>query len=306
MISKFVGLKMNKVIAIDFGGTLIKGAVVDSNGKLDKVLIEKTESQKSAKIILARIEKIINKLLILDKNISGIGISCPGPADYQAGNFLNPPNLPTLKNLPIVKLLSKRFRLPIKMQNDADCALLAEHWLGVAKNFQNVILLTLGTGIGGSALVDGKLLKGNTGNAGEFGHMSINSKGPKCACGKVGCFETFASARVLEKLGKKVGLKFQYARQIVEQSYKNQKAKNIVKNHIGWLSVGIGNLINIFDPEVVILGGGLYASKDLNYYIIKEKIQDFCLQLNAGKIKIIPSKFKDYSGLLGAAQLFFV
>ena len=297
---------MKKVIAIDIGGTLIKGAIVESKGKLGKVIVAKTESRKPAKIILVKIEQIIQDLLILDKNISGIGISCPGPADYQKGIILNAPNLPTLKNFPIAKLLSKGFHLPVKMQNDADCALLAEHWLGSAKNFQNVILLTLGTGIGGSAYISGKLLQGANGCAGEFGHMSINASGPKCACGKVGCFETLASAHALEEAGKKAGLEFQYARQIVEQSKQNPKAKKIVEEHINWLSIGIGNLINIFDPEAVILGGGLYTGKDLNYYKIKEKIQDYSLQPFAGKIKIIPSKFKDYSGLLGAARLFFV
>jgi glucokinase len=297
---------MKKVIGIDIGGTLIKSAVVDSNGKMGKVIIAKTESQKAGMAILEKIENIIGQLLTQNSDISGIGIGCPGPLDNQAGAILNPPNLPSLHYFPLKEKLAKKYHLPIKIDKDARCALIAETWLGSAKNLQNVILLTLGTGIGGAAVVDGKLLNGANGCAGEFGHMSINSKGPKCACGKTGCFEMFASARAMEELGQKEGLKFQYARQIVEQSYKNQTAKNIVKSHIDWLTVGIGNLINIFDPQVVILGGGLYDSQDLIYYKIEDKIQEFCLSETTNKIQILPAKFADFAGIIGAAQVFFV
>lgn len=302
---------MKYIIAIDLGGTKLKVAIVSDIGKILEFIETQTEAEKGKDFVIEKIKNLISQLLKKAKNqnlqISGIGVGAPGPLDIKTGEIINPPNLPGWKDVPLGKILNQEFNLPVKIDNDTNCALLGEVWKGAAKNCQNAIMLTLGTGVGGAILIDGKLYRGSHGIAGELGHITINKNGPRCGCDDKGCLEVYTSAKRLEQHAQKLGLKFKNARDIFLIAAKeNPQAKKLVSELVENLAVGLANLIDIFDPEIIILGGDLIKSSDLFLEDLENQIIKKACNPSAKKIKIIPSKLGDKSaGILGAASLYF-
>lgn len=210
---------MFRVIGIDLGASFLRGGIVSQKGEMEVKIKEKTQKEDLTEQII----KVIRNLL-KSKEIEAIGLGVPGPLDFKKGLILNPPNLPKWHNLPLLRILKKEFKPPIFLDNDGNCALLGEKWQGVAKNLKNALMLTLGTGIGGGILIDGKVYRGKSGAGAELGHMIIDPQGPSCNCGQKGCLEALI-----------------------------QKDR---ENETEYLSSALISLYNIFEPEAIILGGG--------------------------------------------------
>ena len=280
-------------IGIDLGGSHIAIGVVDNNG----VIIEKVERRiltKEKKDIYSFIENYIyeniNKLITKYK-ISSIGIAIPGTVDKTS--IIKSVNL-GIENYNIVEALSKGIDLPIKIKNDAKCAALAENKYGSLKNYSRAVFLTLGTGIGGAVIVKDELLDTGDLPGTEIGHMVIEKNGILCGCGNKGCFEKYASMKALktnlrntlgvdettrgqelleilrmELLGTRPkNLKFQITTKTSE------KIKDIINNFIEYLSIGIGNLVNIFEPEAIVIGGSFVYFEDILLERLKSSLQN--------------------------------
>ena len=270
-----------EVIAIDFGGTNLRTALV-RNYKIINLIRKKTPATKEGILI----EMINSVSELMNKNIGGIGIASPGP--LKNGIIINPPNIP-FRNFDMKKYFEKRFRIKVEVENDAKCAALAEFKLGAGKGKKNFFILTLGTGIGGGVFIDGKLF-----NAGDIGAELGSSYLYE---GKT--FEELAGGvSVREKSRKYLGNEFNISDLI---KMKNQEAKEIVDETSEYLGRGIGSLINVFNPEIVVLAGGMRVGGDKFLKQIREKTKKYILL--PGDYNIVWSKLEE-PGVLGAALLF--
>lgn len=269
----------NKVIAIDLGGTNMRVGLAEGNGIVRYV---KKDTPKKSKELLDTLVSSIEEVIARDK-ISGIGIAMPGP--LKEGVVKNPPNL-ALKNFNLKKYLEKKFKTKVEICNDADCVALAEAKLGCKK--KNFIILTLGTGVGGGIVINGELYHGK-GYGGELGHLVLND-------GKF--FEDLVAGKRLNPLTKKKFGREMMIKDLMDE--KSKKADAIVDEFADYLGQGIGSLINVFDPEVVVIAGGVRESGNKFLNKIKKA---------AKKYVILPTKTKiewsklDHPGILGAGLL---
>lgn len=298
-------------IGIDLGGTNLRVALVSEEGEIIKKIKKPSSDQ-----VFDTIFESINEIRY--DNISGIGLGVAGLIDRKKGRVFVSPNLRAIEGIDIKKEIQGRFKVPVFIENDANVAALGEKISGAGKGFDNFVLLTLGTGIGGGIIHKGKLLNVSA----EIGHMSINTEGNKCPCGNIGCLENYASARAMiakaiEMLEKgtesllKDCCKGSFYKLSPADIYKTALdgdafSREILKDAGRYLGVGISSIINIFSPEAIILTGGLIGA--WNIYVqeaIKEASRRAFKDL-FDSVKIIPSSLGDEAGIIGAANLVFM
>ena len=299
-------------IGIDLGGSHIAIGVVNNNG----IIVEKIEKRIMSKE-KENIKKVINEYVIDNVNIlkekydiTNIGIAIPGT--IKEGIIVKSVNL-GIENYPIVEELKNSIQLPIQIQNDAKCAGIAENRYGSLKSYQRSIFLTLGTGIGGAVIINHQLL--NTGNLPgcEFGHMIIQKEGIPCKCGKKGCWEKYASMKTFkDNLRKELGLTettrgqelLEIIRQNEEQKEekdKDQRITKVIENYIENVSIGISNIINIFEPEAMGIGGSFVYFQEVLLEKIKKYIQEKNLLFNKReKLVIEPAILGNDAGIIGS------
>lgn len=287
-------------LGLDIGGTATKCALVDDNG----AVLKRVEFPSHAgdghpeKVRTAIRDALAKELGGFD--LISIGIGCAGSIDHKAGVVRESPNFPNWKNVPLCKWVSEDFQVPVLIDNDANCAVIADWKLGAARGASQVVLLTLGTGVGGGLIVNDQILRGATGTAAELGHVSIDQHGIQCPCGNRGCLERYCSASALKALKPNESAKeiFEKANRGVEEYVK------IRTDFIFSLSVGITSFLNIFDPEFVVLGGAISQSILPHTDEIYQHIQEHAFSAPAENVKIVGAKFGNLSGALGAALLF--
>lgn len=294
-------------IGIDLGGSHIAIGVINNDGFIVEK-IEKRLMTKEKKNIETSIEEYITeniKKLTKKYKIAEIGIAVPGTI---CGNrIIKSVNL-GVENYNLVENLNKKINIPIKIKNDAKCAAIAESKIGALRNYKRTILLTLGTGIGGAVIINGKLLDTGDLPGCEFGHMIIQKDGIKCNCGKNGCFEKYASMKALKNnLRKSLGLdektRGQELLDMIRKNEENEKIKPIIEEYIEYLSIGISNLINIFEPEAIGIGGSFVYFADVLLDKLKKNIQDKKYLFNERKeIIIVPAALGNDAGIIGSAM----
>ena len=311
---------MKKIIGLDLGGTFIKIGVVDEKGKLlSKKEIPTPQGQGRAQVIKAMAESINNCLKSYPKKeFLGIGIGTPGLVDKN-GKVFSAPNLPSWNNLNLKKTFEEKFSLPVKVENDANAITWGEYKFGAGKGYDNVICITLGTGVGGGVVLNGKLLRGAKYSAVEIGHMPICYAGPKCKCGNIGCIERYVGAKYIvdmakEKLkGRKSlimgmvgGDKKRITPKIISEAYRkgDKLAEEI------WIEVGIylgtlfSGFVNLLNPQVIIISGGVAQVGDILFSTIKRTIDERSFSLLAKDVKVVPAKLGKDTGIISAASLF--
>ncbi len=256
------------------------------------------------KIIIDLINKVIETANVKLKDIEFIGIASPGTISnnkiQQATNL-------GLKDFDLISKLQKYINLPMQIKNDAKCAALAEKNYGSMKKYDDCIFLCLGTGIGGAAFLKGELLEPKRFSGFEFGHMIINKNGKECSCGKKGCFETYSSIRAFKKnVADALGIADDFSGQYLRENLldlNNIEIKKVVEEFVENLCIGISNLIDIFEPEIVVLGGSFshYEKNHPVYQMLLDKINE--LQSRFNKVappKIELAKLKNNAGIIGA------
>ena len=294
-------------IGIDLGGSHIAIGVINNDG----FIVEKVEKRllaKEKKDIETAIESYIIKNVkdLKEKyKISEIGIAVPGT--IYGTEIIKSVNL-SVKNYNIVENLKKEIDLPIKIRNDAKCAAIAESKIGALKDYKRSIFLTLGTGIGGAVIINGKLLDTGELPGCEFGHMIIQKDGIKCNCGKNGCFEKYASMKALKNnlrasLGLDETTRGQELLDMIRKNGEDEKIKKIVDEYIEYLSIGVSNLINIFEPEAVGIGGSFVYFSDVLLEKLKNNIQNKKYLFNSrNELIIVSAALGNDAGIIGSCQ----
>lgn len=303
------------VVGVDLGGTKIYTALVDLDGNMIKektveTLVEEGE-QAVANRIMTTIDYVIDGI---DKGlIKAIGIGSPGPLDVKKGIIVENSNLP-FKNFEIVKVIEERFELPTYLDNDANVATLGEFMFGAGKGSENMVYITVSTGVGGGAVLNERLYRGSTGNALEVGHMTVSTEGPRCGCGNVGCAESFASGTAIGKRAKEavttnvVTTLKNYdnvtAKEVfIEAANGDRVAQEILNTALTYLGITVGNVISNFDPEKVVLGGGVINGGDIVIETVKKEVAARCLKPFVENCSIEKAILGGKAGVLGAAAL---
>jgi glucokinase len=300
--------KTEYAIGIDLGGTYIKSAVVDSHGKIIKQYKTESYSNVNPKRVVSQIEKCITELKKgFSKKLLGIGIGAPGVVTNGVVKY--PPNFKAWKEVNLKRHFEKKFKTEAEVDNDANCAGLAELQFGHGKKYRNFLFLTLGTGIGGAMIIDGKIYRGEQNGAGEFGMVSINFNGPYCLGGNDGAIEAYLGRNYflenekaeIKKLGKKID--FDILQKLAGKN--NKTAKNLLKKYGFYLGIGLTNYFNLMDVRTAILGGGI--SNNYKYFIgeCNKVIKKRSLKTINKKFRVLKSKINNNAGVLGAAALIF-
>lgn len=303
-------------IGIDVGGTSVKLGLFDdkdnliSRGSFPTKVVDKLVND-----IVKNIHKIFDDNNLNIKELKGIGIGFPGHVDGEAGVVVYSNNL-VAHDFPIVKKIQEQINVPIRISNDANVAAFGEYEYGIGKEYNNIVFVTLGTGVGGGIIIDGKMLEGKNGAGAEIGHMVISTNGQLCSCGRRGCFETYASALALirnarvamsnnpsSKLNKAVKNPEELNGQIFfDVLLKGDKVASIVfENYIEDLAEGLTNLANIFRPDAIILGGGISYRGEVLMEPLQQRLAKMIYggQWNA-RVELMISELKNDAGIYGA------
>lgn len=309
-------------LGIDLGGTGIKIGMVDETGKIVYSSSCPTRANEGYKAIAEDMAKLIEETLKETNkevtDIKSIGIGVPGCVDNAKGEVIYTANIDML-HAPLAVELKKYYDLPVYLANDADCAALGEYFALNDENVKNLIAITLGTGVGGGIIIDGKIFAGSNSVAGELGHMVIKSGGEKCGCGRCGCWEAYASATAIIRETKraiKENPDSLLAKNAKEEGEVNGKtafdaawagcevAKKVVDEYFTAIAEGLTNIVNIFQPQAIVIGGGVSRQGDKLLNPIKEHVYKYCYGsglVDVAKISI--AQLGNDAGIVGAAFL---
>ena len=308
-------MKKKYVVGVDLGGTKIYTALVDLEGNIIKEKAVETLAFEGENAVMGRIIYTINYVIDgSEKNlIKSIGIGSPGPLDVKNGVIIENSNLP-FKNFEIVKTIRETYDLPTYLDNDANVATLGEFMFGAGKGTENMVFITASTGIGGGAVINGKLFRGTTGNALEIGHTIVANEGPRCGCGNIGCAEALGSGTAIGKRAKEA------VATNVETSLKNYEnvtskevfkeaangdrvAKNILETSLNYLGIAVANTITNFDPEKVVIGGGVINGGSIVLDTIRRVVGERALKTFVDSCTVEKAVLGGKAGVLGAAAL---
>jgi glucokinase len=307
-----------KTIGVDLGGTKVLAGVVDEQLEVhDRVhrLVEGLSEQALVEMIVDAVAELLRQ----HPDTQGIGFGIPCLIDQRRGHAVMCVNLP-LADLPFRDVMSERLGLPVSIDNDANVATLVEQRFGAARGCDHVIGLTIGTGIGGGVVLNGKLYRGHAGSGAELGHMVIDENGPRCQgnCPNHGCLEAVASGIAIGREGKVAAEEdtdSDLARAaaageaitgelVTQLALGGDEVSRMVLGHIGrQLGIGCANFVNIFNPEMIVVGGGAMAAGDLLLEPAREEMRARGLRPNRDQVRIVPARFGNEAGMLGAAVL---
>jgi glucokinase len=255
------------------------------------------------------------------RHIQGIGICAPGPLNPKTGVVLNPPNVPCWRNFPLAERVSAKYRVPVKVDNDANAAALAETRWGAARGYKYVFYATIGTGIGTGIVFDGSIYHGSTGSAGEGGHVSIDYRGPVCGCGKHGCIEILAAGPAIARRARAKlasdpsrhsaildlanGDLAAVTSEKVAQAYiaGDATAREVLTETADLLTAWLGNIVDLFDPDVIVVGGGAAAMLRPFFDDIKRHLPKWCVNPRANEIPLLMAHYGADAGIAGGAAL---
>lgn len=293
---------MDKVIGIDLGGTKINACLIDQDGNIVERNSIETEAKKGRDVVLSNIRKAIYGLDF--KEAKAIGIGTPGFIDSENGVVTFAGNIDGWTGLNLKEAVEAFVDVPVFVENDANIALVAEKWIGAAQNAKDIVMITLGTGLGGAVYNEkGGLLAGSHFQGAELGHMILYPGGDYCTCGQHGCAEAYCAGTALGKTYKKLTGKDLTGEEILSRVDEDPKAMEVLETYQSNLAYYLTSLRNIFDPEVIVIGGGVINSKEIWWDGMIEKFNDYCN--NTLNISIIPAKFLNDSGVIGAGKIAF-
>jgi len=308
------------IVGVDLGGTQIRACLTDKEGRILREIRQLTLAREGLQPVLGRMKQAIRDVLcdVPREAVLGIGIASPGPLDPYTGVVIAPPNLPGWRNVPLRDIITQEFDIPTHVNNDANLAALAEHCFGAGRGYSDVIYLTISTGIGGGFICGGQLLLGAHGFAGEPGHMTIEPAGPRCNCGNVGCLEALAAGPAIAHCAEEL-IRQGQASSLTSAVHEGKElsaemvgkaaqegdavALQAVERAAYYLGIGVLNLIHLFDPAIVILGGGVSKLGRLLFDPVRALVRERAMTAQQKQIPIVPAALGDQVGLLGGVAL---
>jgi glucokinase len=310
-------------IGVDIGGTKIAAGLVNDAGEVSFRTRVPMVSSATAQDGFGAVKTAIDSLSVRvgpGEEVAGIGVCSPGPLDPHKGIVINPPNLPCWRNFPLGEEITRAYGLPASIDNDGNAAALAEAKWGTGRGYRNVFYATIGTGIGTGIIFDGQIYHGRTGAAAEGGHMSIDYHGRRCGCGKHGCIEALASgpaiaerarAAVLHSASSSLMLQLANGKaenittEMVAKAYAagDQTAAAVLLETVDLLSLWIGNIIDLLEPDVIIIGGGVASMLEPFFDELRRRLPERCVNPDPGNIPLVKAHYGDDAGIVGAAAL---
>ncbi len=312
-------------VGVDVGGTKVAAGLVDSSGKITRqtrtpmVATDAVAGLAAVTSAMGAVYSAADLSPQLKSSISGVGICAPGPLNPQTGVIINPPNLPGWRNFPLAAEISKAYSLPVRVDNDGNAAALAEALWGAGRGYRNVFYATIGTGIGSGIVFDGRIYHGRTGAAAEGGHMSIDYRGPRCGCGKLGCIEALASGPAIARRASEQiaagsrssildlagGHPDRITSEMVGQAYRagDPLAKKVLLETATFLTVWLGNIVDLLEPGVMILGGGAASLLQPFFEEIRDQLPAWCVNSQCQDIPLLAAHYGADAGIAGGAAL---
>ncbi len=335
--------KLPLVVGIDLGGTQIRAAVLRGAQRLSRVGLLTGEDPTPERVIprmIEAVEQAIGEAGVSLEQIAGIGVGAPGPLNSRTGVVFSPPNLPGWVDVPLRSILNNHFKRPIFVENDANAAALGEYMFGAGQGSLEVVYLTISTGIGGGIIADGRIVEGIVGTAGELGHMTIDLHGPRCNCGNIGCLESISSGTAIARRANEIvamgkgdellafaltqqedgsantpedsqqvarhNLVHINARVVAEAAAAGiLVARQIITTAAEGLGVGLVNIMHIFNPELIILGGGVSQMGDMLLAPAQHVIEKRAMRVPQQAARIVMAQLGTDAGLVGAGALIY-
>ena len=305
---------MIKILGVDIGGTDIKLGIVSAGGEILESGSIPTIAREGPGQAAARVAKWLGDLHDGHGEIAAAGIDCAGLIDGSRGHLYFSPNLPGWKDLELGELFSGELGLPVTVDNDVNCAAWGEYILGAGRGTRHFVCMTLGTGIGGGIIADGRLYRGWQGMAGEIGHQVIDPSGPKCACGSTGCLEAMANAssivsRVLGAIGAGgrsilTGSEEPTAKDVADAADKGDAVAIAALADAGRaLGVGLANVVHLFNPEVIAVGGGVAGAGELILDPARDSMRDHLMDDILASVNIVQAELGNMASLVGASMM---
>jgi glucokinase len=306
-------------IGIDLGGTAIKGGLVDADGRIVSEKSVPTGASEPAGHTLGEMAKLIQSLAEAARGrgtVAGAGIGAAGQVDHEKGVFIEGPNMPNWKNVPVAGDMRKASGLPVVLDNDAHVAALGEYACGAGGGAAAMLMVTLGTGVGGGIVLDGRLYRGKDNTAGEFGHTTIQHDGPVCACGRRGCVEAFIGTQgILRRTREKLALDRSSSlhrvrsnemepRHVGEAAEQGDAAARAVLRDIGeFLGTALANIVNLLNIERAVIGGGVSNAGEWILESARERLAKDALKVPRGTVHVVRASLGNSAGIVGAAKL---
>lgn len=292
-------------IGIDLGATFVKIGLVDNMGKVYfRRKIKTPLSANKALLIDSVVNNVKDVLKESGKMVSGVGIGVPGPVDSQKGIVHYFPNIKGWKEVPLKAILEKKLGLRVMLDNDVNAMTLGEFVFGAGKGSCNIVCLTLGTGVGGGIVIDGKLYRGGSMTAGEIGHMPINETGPVCNCGGIACLERYIGNRyILDRAKKMLGSSVTLERVSELAGLGNKKALAIWRDVAKKLGVALSQVVNLLNPDKIVIGGGVSKASHFILTPLKKEVRKRAMKDQAAHVKIVPAKLGADAGIIGSSLL---
>jgi glucokinase len=313
------------VIGVDIGGTKVAAGLVNGAGEIThqaRTPMVANDAAAGLAAVIASIDSVRAASKAdskLDVPVSGIGMCAPGPLDPRTGVVINPPNLPGWRNFPLAAEISKIYHLPVRVDNDGNAAALAEALWGAGRGYRNVFCATIGTGIGTGIVFDRHIYHGRTGAAAEGGHMTIDYRGPRCGCGKLGCIEVLASgpaiarrasekiaagraSTILEMAG---GCPERITSEMVGRANLagDPLAKGVLQETALVLTAWLGNIVDLLEPDVMIIGGGVACMLQPFFDEIRNGLPKWCVNSHCQEIPLVSAHYGADAGIAGGAAL---
>lgn len=296
------------IIGIDLGGTNFKIALLD---RFCRILYKNsfpTDTSSGPNGLIEAIVGMIGHVLEHDRvtrsSVQGVGLGLPGPIDFDRGIVHFFPNIPGWKNVPLRTIIEKKTRMRVAVDNDANVMALAEYSLGAAKGSRNAVCLTLGTGVGGGLILDGKLYRGSSYAAGEIGHMPLNERGPSCNCGGRGCLESYiGNRRIMQQVRKAFGRDIPLE-EVSAMAYRgNKKAAALWDSVAGHLGVALASVVNLLNPDCIVIGGGVANAGRILFDRVADTVCCRAMPVHARTVRIVKAKLGSDAGMIGAGLL---
>ena len=324
-MDNFVDKLTGSMIGVDVGGTKVAAGLVNVRGEMGEhvrvAMNPRGTAGEGFAAVTAAIDGLLQKGGVDSRQKASIGICAPGPLDPHTGVVLNPPNVPCWRNFPLAEEIRKRYGVTARIDNDANAAGLAESLWGAGKGLRNVFYACIGTGVGTGIIFDKKIFHGRTGAAAEGGHVTIDMHGPKCGCGKRGCIEALASGTAIARRAREavaanlklgaalVGLAGGDVAAIRCETVGaaavagDQLARKILAETMEYLAAWLGNIVDLLEPEVMILGGGVSEMLRPHFGELQGLMNDWCVNSRYAEIPLVAAHYGENSGIAGGAAL---